>query len=216
MAWTIARVSIQGQIAGGEVWSINPCYTFGDFSHDTPTSTQLQAAVTAVNGVVPGAGMLNQSSTIVNIIGCRIELRQPGGTLDSVAEGLRSSTVAGTGTVSMPPQCAAVISLRTGTPGARGRGRLYWPTLAASLGSTNGRWVNASRDSFLAAAKTYLSAVGTAMQTPLSVSGSTLTVWSRANAGASPVNVLQMGDVIDTQRRRRDNLPESYAATSYP
>jgi hypothetical protein len=41
-------------------------------------------------------------------------------------------------------------------------------------------------------------------------------VWSRTNQGFANVTSLQVGDIVDIQRRRRDDLVESYQATSFP
>jgi len=43
-----------------------------------------------------------------------------------------------------------------------------------------------------------------------------LTVWSRKTANFHDVNSLQVGNVLDTQRRRRDTLIEAYTAVTYP
>jgi hypothetical protein len=84
------------------------------------------------------------------------------------------------------------------------------------MSSGSGRWSNTERDTVLAALKTYLSAIGAAMGTALGFPAGTVTVWSRTKAQHFPAISLQMGDVLDTQRRRRDSLPESYAAVAYP
>jgi hypothetical protein len=63
--------------------------------------------------------------------------------------------------------------------------------------------------------KTYLSSVNGAITA--TVPGGELVVWSR-KSGVALFNVtsIQMGDVLDTQRRRRDTLIESYQSVSYP
>jgi hypothetical protein len=43
-----------------------------------------------------------------------------------------------------------------------------------------------------------------------------LTVWSRQYAQFRDISSLQVGNVLDTQRRRRDTLIEAYSSTSYP
>jgi hypothetical protein len=41
-------------------------------------------------------------------------------------------------------------------------------------------------------------------------------VWSRTNASTAPVTSINMGDVCDVQRRRRDALLENYQALAFP
>ena len=62
----------------------------------------------------------------------------------------------------------------------------------------------------------YLENIGEAMETPLGLEGSSLTVWSRTLNSVMPVNSILAGDVLDTQRRRRDRAVEAYTAASYP
>jgi hypothetical protein len=69
--------------------------------------------------------------------------------------------------------------------------------------------------SALSGMKTLLAGVGTALDVTLTNSP-VLSVWSRKNVGTQPVNAIQMGDVLDTQRRRRDQLIETYQGLSIP
>jgi hypothetical protein len=43
-----------------------------------------------------------------------------------------------------------------------------------------------------------------------------LTVWSRKTANFHDVNAIQVGNVVDSQRRRRDALIEGYTAVVFP
>ena len=60
----------------------------------------------------------------------------------------------------------------------------------------------------------FLAAIETAIEA--SLGGASLAVWSRTNASLSAVQTLQVGDVADVQRRRRDALIESYTSLAYP
>jgi len=48
------------------------------------------------------------------------------------------------------------------------------------------------------------------------VPDSILAVWSRTLATTLGVTRIQMGDVLDTQRRRRDSQVENYQELAFP
>lgn len=108
--------------------------------------------------------------------------------------------VPGTATGSMlPPQCAVVVSTRSAIATRGGRGRMFWPAPAAST-------LNAGRFD-LTARSTLATAAGSALDS-LITAGETPVIWSRAKLATTPINAVDVGDVFDTQRRRRDKLIE--------
>ena len=210
------RVGILGQTTGGEVWSINPSYDpTGEFPGGVD-QTALDAAATAIAALSPGTQLLNRLSSLLQITGARVEVRDDAtDELIGISNGVRTVALAGTGTVLMPPQCATVYSLRTNTPGASGRGRLYWPCLGAGITST-GRLASGTLATDLTAMKAYLQAIRDALGTAFPTIGFNLAVRSRTTKTTPHVVRMQVGDVIDTQRRRRDKFPEGYQSTPVP
>jgi hypothetical protein len=148
------------------------------------------------------------------VAGYRVEARDVTGTLESQAEFVRPTASNGTSAIIHPFQTAWVISLRTFGVGARYRGRLYWPATGQALGASDYRVSAANAGAFLAGAKTYLSAMEAVIKATLP--DANLTVWSRQYAQFRDISSLQVGNVLDTQRRRRDTLIEAYSSTSYP
>jgi len=211
----LLKVSILGQLPGGEVWSINPVFRIGP-PGDIITSAEAVAIVNGVNAITVPTGVRNVMSSNTLITGVRLEARFLDGSLEIVSEGARATPIGGTGLVAHPYQNALVTSLRTNTPGAAGRGRLYVPATGVTLQAASLRLLNTDVTSYVTGMRTYLTAIDTAIETALGPVNAQLVVWSRKGSSTAVVNRLQMGDVIDTQRRRRDTLFETYQEVSYP
>ena len=209
----LVKVSITGTLPGGEVWSINPVWRIND-APQTVTAGECQAIVTAVNAIVIPTGFRNMLNTSTAVTGCRVEARQVTGELEALAEGTRATAVTGQGPDDHPYQTSIVLSLRSPLAGASGRGRLYIPATGVATVNTTLRPSAVNVTSYLAGAKGYLQAIQTALT--VTVPDSILAVWSRTLGTTLGVTRIQMGDVLDTQRRRRDAQIENYQELTYP
>jgi hypothetical protein len=209
----LIRVSIVGT-NGGDVWSVNPVYSVGgDFG--TPVSqTQCQIIATAIGtGSIP-TNLLTMWTQGTALTGFKVEARSKTGALESLAEYQRTAPLVGTGTFTHQQSSAVVSSLRTALPGASGRGRLYWPATGVPLQNSTMRLTTANALTYATAFKTFLSTIQTAIDATLD--GVALAVWSRKLDDLTVVNQIQVGDILDVQRRRRDTLQETYNSLSYP
>lgn len=207
------RVSILGASPGGEVWSINPVF---DPTGEFPGWNQANAdaAIVAINALTIPLTLLQCLSTALTVTGSRLEVRDDGNdSLIGISEGARTTAQSGTGTPRLPAQGALVASLRTNTPGASGRGRLYWPAVGASI-DTNLRLSSPTTAAFAADMKTYLNNIAGALAASFTSIGFNLAVRSRATQTTPHVARIQVGNVFDTQRRRRDNIPEAYSTVT--
>lgn len=137
----------------------------------------------------------------------------------SVGEANYPGPISGANPPSKSPQDALVFSLRTGQPGARGRGRMYWPACGAST-SPDFKLSAPRNDQAVADMAKLLDLIGDQLNAELAanslVATVELAVRSIANHTCYQVSQLRAGDVLDTQRRRRDKLSESYAVSAYP
>lgn len=119
--------------------------------------------------------------------------------------------VAGSGACTKPPQCALVVSLLTGRPGRSYRGRFYWPAITQAM-TASGKWGGTSTTTLANAFKALLlesvAGVGTGEQAMRVV------VASAATGDLTAVSSVRVGDVVDTQRRRRDKMVETYASVT--
>lgn len=92
---------------------------------------------------------------------------------------------------------------------------MYIPALAMPIAAASLRVLQADVDSTLAAMKTLLTGTGTLLQAALGDIAHVLAVHSKVGALETEVNMLEMGDVLDVQRRRRDKAIENRTATPY-
>lgn len=206
------RVSIQGSMPGSEKWSINPVYSLPGGAGGI-TQTELNTLLEAINDLVVPTNIRVAMNANTAVTGARLEVRNTSGALLMVAEGLRDATQSGTGSLAHPYQTSIVCSLRTNTPGGRGRGRLYWPATGQAISGTTLRIADTNQATLLDGFTSYLAAINAEVQA--FDAESWLSVYSPTNNALSQVLRLQVGDVVDTQRRRRDALPESYVTGNY-
>jgi hypothetical protein len=209
------RVSIMGTTPGNEVWSINPVFDpTGEFG-STVNQDFLDAAANAIAALTPGAGLVGLLGTSLTLSGCRVEVRDDStDDLLAISVQQRAAPLAGSGTPSRGPNSALVISLRTNTPGGSGRGRLYWPCISGAVDTTL-RMSSAAVNSAVTAMASYLHSMEDALATAFPTIGFDLAVRSRLTHTTPHVNKLMVGNVIDTQRRRRDKLIEDYTSVAF-
>lgn len=210
------RVSILGDAPGGEVWSINPVFDpTGEFPGGVD-QTALDAACNAIANLTVPTGMLNKMSNALRVTGARVEVREDSNdALIGIAIDVRTTPAVGSGTPLRPAQCAIVLSLRTNTPGGSGRGRLYWPALGDAIGADL-RYSSTVTNQFCTDMRVYLNAIRSALATAFPTIGFDLAVRSRTTHTTPHVVRIQTGNVIDTQRRRRDAMIEDYVQLPFP
>lgn len=107
----------------------------------------------------------------------------------------------------LPYQCATVISLLTGSATRHGRGRFYLPPLATSM-IAGGR--------LSATAVGILDVAWTAFFDSMATDLLSVVVRNRIGHTSLVVTSARVGDVIDTQRRRRNKLTETYTVIAVP
>lgn len=213
------RVMLRGTLPGGESWSVNPAYneTTNVVTWDQEAG---QSAATAIAAITLGTGLNGLRSNAAPGSIVRVERRTDAGILVGAAEAPWTITGTGASAAVHPPQTSCVLSLRSNTPGSRGRGRLYWPALGATLNATTLRLSAPTTSAVADAAVAYLDAIETALKEQLNPSPSLidyhLCVVSPTTATRTDITRIEVGDVLDVQRRRRDKLVESRAITAYP
>lgn len=113
---------------------------------------------------------------------------------------------AGTGNMSKVPQTALVISYLTGRPGRSYRGRAYWPACGATISTSTGRLTSPSTN---LVATSFLDLTDQVIDSCPGANAVVPVVYSGKLNLVTPVTQYSVGDVLDTQRRRRDTLVET-------
>lgn len=196
------RINLMGVIASSEEFQHGVTVT----SVETLTQVADDALSTA-EGTLFSSDFLSNFTT--GVAWTQINISELGGFGEPVAASqIRPLSETGTAEGAMlPPQCAIVVSHLTLGAGSRNRGRAYLPAPAASGLTTLGRITSTVRGELLTAYAGWLGALDAAGSQPI--------VRSEVGGGAvSFITSVRVGDVVDTQRRRRGALGESYASMS--
>lgn len=191
------RQSVMWDLPGGEVATINVGWqqTGGTISIDAPTADGLKDKSDDL-----WAALKPYYNDQVAYRGCVLHLISVGGASVQTVE-RTSSPVVGTGAGNMfPHEVAVCVSLKTATAGRSGRGRLYLPPPRVGTGSAVGR-LNGSTPSEWAA-------ILAGFLTNDPDNDLTSIVASKTTNALHPVTEVGIGDVFDSQRRRRNELVE--------
>lgn len=209
-------VRIGGNLPGGEVWSVTPKFigNFGDPIVGYEDLLEWATSIALLNGgsVLPN-GLRSLLSTAASVTTIRTEYRDANNDLAQAAEFVLPTPAAGTGSATKPFQTSIVTSLLTGRPGRSYRGRLYWPALSATISTSTLRLAEATATSIASAAATFLTEVQSSVPEGADV---VLAVVSDKLGTGAAVNSIQVGDILDTQRRRRDSLLEGRVSANFP
>lgn len=151
-------------------------------------------------------------SAALNIYGVRVNAISDSGTLVAAAEHVKATPAAGQGSATRPLQVACCITLNAGAAfGRHYRGRIFFPALAGPvLSSSTLRISPTDRGSLASALETLLNEIGGVINAQsVFVPPYVPVVYSRATGQLLGVQNISVGDVLDTQRRRRDSLREN-------
>lgn len=214
MGQQYARVSIQGSLPGGEDWSVNPAF---DAGLTPPTDDQfaiwgdnIRDGFAGSTSLLPQqvAQLLSGNGAITNI---RVTRYAESGHVIWYHDSPLSTPVTGTGTITGPTTQALVVSLSAGLFARSGRGRLFWPAMRYPVDPSTGRFQQGALAGTLDQFKTMF--VGIEQAAPSTLTP-LLSVYSAKLGVPQHVTQLRLGDVMDSQRRRKDKLKETYAITT--
>lgn len=213
MAEPYTRINLQGTLPGGEVWSINPAFregTQGVVNDEFVTWAEgIRTRLTATPSLLPqqAAQLLTSAAAITNV---RVTRYGASGKTLWYHDSPLAAPLTGDGNPTGPTTQAMVVSLEAGAfPTRNGRGRLFWPALRYPIDTSTTRFQKGALAGTLDDFHSML--LGIENAAPASI-GAVLAVYSKVKGLATPVTSLRLGDVMDSQRRRKDALKEAYAA----
>lgn len=178
----------------GEVW------TFGIHSEGSVSLTAAQSAwATGVTNFASAAYLGDLCTDVAFVEITTAELDPVDGSQLSKVSDPRSEV--GTSVdVCLPFQCTPVVSLRTALANRHGRGRFYAPSPAVGA-QAGGRLTTAAQTNLADSALALLQGLTGGTLQPV--------ILNRTTFATTPITSLDVGDVIDTQRRRRNKLIEA-------
>lgn len=177
----------------GESWSYG-FYSEGPLS----VSAAQSGLMTGLTNLYGGAYAATLCADVVATEASTVEIDQATGRQLTGASAIVNHPGTSTATC-LPFQCAPVVTLRTAQLSRAGRGRFYAPSLAVD---------QVSMGRMTAAAQTALADGFEQLLGGLTAAGQRIVIYHRALHTLDTVVSLDVGDVIDTQRRRRNKLVE--------
>jgi hypothetical protein len=123
-----------------------------------------------------------------------------------------TALVGGNASETLPPQCSIVATLLSDRPrGLASKGRMYLPGIATAVG-INGKMSTIRRDTIALNLRAFFNTVraGTDFTDRPILVAKGIGPLPALTAQNDYIQTIRIGDVIDTQRRRRNQLVESY------
>jgi hypothetical protein len=197
---TFYRGTVKGHLEGGEIFNFSMHFS-GVTGQAATGATELADAVTLMwSGTNSPAGNITALyPASIGVDGVTFDELDSSG--HNVQQGRAALSLVGTGTDEpLPPQCAVVVSLRSNTPTRAGRGRFYLPSPVTTT-VIDQRLDSAAQGDILHGALAMLNHMKGLSLTPV--------VFHRFDSTVTGVVTIDVGDVFDTQRRRRNKLVET-------
>lgn len=174
----------------------------GLFGAPVPTDATADAvravAVSWWDTGVSGEGALKANCNalcVLNRVTTQVIQPTPAGTVRETLVTIPGTAPGGNG---LPPQLAAVISLRTVFAGRSFRGRMYLPGLDETFADSGGTMASATAQAIADSAEGFRRALE-----DIELGAGALVVFSRKNNTFASVAAIRVGTRLDTQRRRK-------------
>lgn len=194
------RVDFQGALHGTEAFQHGHHVESGDTAFGVASDAAAQwLAILAVSGF---SGLFS-----TGVQWSQVNVSELGATPSAPIVTSAQAPIADGGTAAttpLPNQISTVCSIQTATAGSRARGRMFLPPPIAGALSSTGRLTSGTVTILADNLEDYFDAMTTAGHSLVVVSG-VGGVWTTYAA----INI-RVGDVLDTQRNRRNQLAEVY------
>jgi hypothetical protein len=214
-AHKVVRVTLSGtMLQGNEEWQTG--FFMGRMSADATAPTQAFCDLvrdswatffTAANSVINSNFTFTQAKCALLATDTKYDT-----SADVVVSFPATAKTGAQGGAPLPPQIALVATLIGGSgKGLAGKGRMYLPGVCDPVGS-NGRFNSLVAQNIANNLATFFNTLDASIDAPGHVINASMGTEKIAyiNAKNVPVNGVRVGDVYDTQRRRRNSLSETY------
>lgn len=218
-AHKVCRVTFSGTMWNGqEEWSTGLFLGQKDADSDTPTQTAADQIAASFETLFSAGNM--QISNAYTFDKVKLASFDANGhtVLDEVvyAAPVGGSVTGGSTTNFHPSQCALVVTLKSARPrGLAAKGRMYLPGTCAEV-RPDGRIMPTVANNMSGLLKTFFDSLNGNVSLPgrliLAAKGTGLL--PALTAQNDNVSTIALGDIIDTQRRRRNGLSEQYTLTN--
>lgn len=210
----LLKLTWGGSIAGQDVWTnqvhlVVDTFTFED-TVDAFNATDLATGIAPV--ISDAYGGTGGIARYQNLEWIKLSAIDENGILIGEPKYYDYPTpVVGTSTVNVPPQDSIVVTLTTAfSRGLAYKGRIFLPAGFSDVQGSDGRLTSAQTNSIAQRFKTMFEGINGYFDTldndPF------LVVASNVGAGQTrAVTGVQVGNLVDTQRRRRNRLNEAYS-----
>lgn len=218
-AHKVVRVTLFGNMfQGNEEWSTG--FFLGAPGADAAAPSPEWQAVLKNAWEIFFEAQTSHVSTAWTTVGVKSALIDANGSTDLSAvltDYYATPITGGEGGASLPPQCTLSAQLATATPrGIGSKGRMYLPGINTPISSLTGKIGSTEAGQIALNLKTFFDTINGSFDRP----GALIT----ASHGRTPpllggpvntiVDRVRVGDVYDTQRRRRNGLSELYQQQS--
>lgn len=219
-AYKVHRVTISGTCFGGnEIWTTG--FFLGSETGDVGTASQGQ--VDAIASRWQTFFVLSGSSISSNYLTTQVkvaELLTTGATdpLNVVYHTYSSPPQGANAGTAMPPQTSLVCTLTSAiSRGLAAKGRMYLPGFAGGGPDATGHIGSTAVGNVATALQTFFNGVNTdAVSTAKVINASFGSVKHSLPGVNALITGIKVGNVYDTQRRRRNGLVEAYTAKTIP
>jgi len=208
------KCTIQGSAwTGLEVWSTSFFMGGGGFGVTAPTQAAVDAIATAWQTFFTATGSLVSNLFKTDVVKLAI-IDEDGTTVPgSPVYHYYTTPISGASAASAwPPQCTLAATLTTAKPrGFGSKGRMYLPGMTTSIDSS-GKIPSTNQANIANTFQTFMNTVigHTDIPYPVIVNSREVAGIPGHAAAFFPVTGIKIGNVIDTQRRRRNGLVETY------
>ena len=216
-AHNVVRVTLSGTMFGGaEEWSTG--FFLGEEGADAPDPTQQTADDILAAWTTFFSHANSKISNAYQTTQVKVAKWDDNGQTiaDQVYYAYPGTTLSGATSVTyLPPQCSLVVTLLSDRPrGKASKGRMYLPGIAVLVENTTGKIPSVTVGTIADNLKTFFDALANDADIPgelilAAKSSGPLNVIPAQN---DYVETIRVGNVIDTQRRRRNGLVETYTS----